>query len=108
MSLLLLVLALSQPSTGKLALTYGGFALADLASTELALSRGATEGNPLVRDRGARFAVNAAVVGLSVIADRKLQRTGHRRAARVVRFSFVAMRVLVVASNLRTANRGRR
>lgn len=103
----ILLLALSAPvdSTAKLTALYGGSAIADLATTELALHHGARESNPFVEDRAVRLALNAAVVFATVKGTQKLQRDGHFRAARVVKVAFIALRVVAVAVHVRKATR---
>lgn len=56
---------------------------ADLGSTEYALSRGAVEGNPLMRTRSSRVAVSAASCVVMSEADKRLSKKG-RRIARVI------------------------
>ena len=109
MSALLLVLALTAPvdSAAHLTLLYGAPALADLATTEWVLRNGGTERNPFLQERPVRLAVNAAVVAAEVWGTRKLQRTGHPRAARVVKVGSFVVRGFAVAWNIRQARRGR-
>ena len=103
MTPLLFALALAAPpdSTRSLALTYGGMALADLASTELVLHQGGQERNPFLQDRAVRLGVNAAVVFLSVKGTQKLQRDGHPRMARVVKWAFLGARAFAFAYHMR-------
>jgi hypothetical protein len=103
----LLLYALSAPvdSTAKLTALYGGSALADLATTELAIHHGARESNPFVQDRTVRLALNAAIVYASVRGTQKLQRDGHPNGARVVKVAFIALRVVAVAVHVRKATR---
>lgn len=90
-----------EPSLFAPLVIFGAASAADLLSTEYALSRGGVESNPFLRDRPVRLAVNLGVVTASVWGVRKLQRDGHPRAARLVKWGFVGLRVVAVAVNVR-------
>jgi hypothetical protein len=92
----------AEPDRGlshRLAL-YGLAAGADVASTHWAESRGALEGNPLMRHHGARYALNAASVPALALLDRELERRDKRLmwALRGLRFAVLGF---AVAQNLR-------
>lgn len=105
MILLLLALAGQPESTRSLALTYGGLALADMATTEWVIHQGGQERNPFVQDRAARLAVNAIAVYVTVKGTQRLQRDGHPKWAAVVKWGFLAVRVFAVAHNVREATK---
>jgi len=84
----------------------GGHA-ADLYSTAWALERCPTclEGNPLGPTPEARIALKMASTASLGLIMFKLRRSGHGRAASLVRWSTVALHAIVTANNTRHALR---
>lgn len=73
-------------SAGSLNVAQGAFVgatVADLHSTELALSQGYTEANPLMRNGVARVAFKAVTVGLVLYAGRVIEQRGGGTLAKV-------------------------
>jgi hypothetical protein len=98
----------AEPSLRALTGWYaGGFAL-DVASTEYGLAKmgsGVAEGNPipLFRSSAGRIAfAGAASVGMAW-GERELRRDGHKRWARALRITFLALRVAAATRNVRLA-----
>ena len=83
-----LVLMASVASAGERTKAYSlwcGFKAADLASTELALSRGGHESNPLMRDRYVRYSAGVGSCVLAAEADHRLRKhTKSKWALRVL------------------------
>jgi hypothetical protein len=79
---------------------YGLSAAGDLSVTAWAEKRGATEANPLAKDKTARYAISAAVFAGLVALDAKLQQAGHRGMARALRILTVLVRGYVVFRNV--------
>lgn len=104
-ALLLLALAGPTESTRSLVLTYGGASVADMLSTEWVLHQGGQERNPFVKERTARYALNAVAIYASVKGTQKLQRDGHPKWAAVVKWGFLAVRVFAVAHNVKEASK---
>jgi hypothetical protein len=98
---------LGQPSGGVFkALGVGMFvsAGADLASTELSLSRpGVYEMNPLQRNRSVRILSHVAAPAIAYWVTDKLHKKGNTRAALLFRIGFNVAYSYVVMHNLRTA-----
>lgn len=92
-------------SVWKPAAIYGLGAAADLASTELALARGARELNPLSQQRGSRIAVKLAGAAGLTVADIYLQRTGHRGWVRGLRIGMTVLAVGITVHNSRQGHR---
>ena len=61
-------------------------AAADLISTEIALGHGLVEINPLGQRRWQRVTLKAASTSLGIYVARKLEKHGHERIARVMRY----------------------
>lgn len=84
----------------------------DLASTEYVLARRKdyAESNPgILADHTAmRWISGAAAAATLGWADRELQRTGHRRWARGIRWAFCGAWIVAAAINTRTAARAQR
>lgn len=82
---------------------------ADLYSTAWALHRCVTcrETNPFGPTAEARIALKAAGVASTGLTLFKLRRSGHGRAATVIRWSYVAVNVVLAANNARHAIRKR-
>lgn len=72
---------------------------ADLASTELALSRGGYEANPLLRERAVRYGVGAGTCMLVAEADWKLRK--HKKSRWAVRIIGIGLWGYATAHNLR-------
>jgi hypothetical protein len=79
-----------------------GTATGDLATTEYGLSRGFTEANPLVRNRGVRFGTHVAITVATNHVTARLHQHGHTRAALWVRLAVAGAYGYAVAHNLRT------
>lgn len=77
----------------------------DAVSTELAFANGASELNPLQRNRGARIAAHVAVPVLVNWGTQELADDGHERIALWIRIAMVASYGTVTAINLRNAAR---
>jgi hypothetical protein len=75
-------------STSLLAAAAG----ADILTTELALSRnGFAEANPMMGSRAARVLSKVAVVGVTEALARHFEHTGHKRAAKVSRWTAIGV-----------------
>jgi hypothetical protein len=61
-------------------------ATADLVTTEIALTQGATEVNPLMKQRATRISIKAAAVALVLWIEHTLRKTNHPNAAKVVQW----------------------
>lgn len=84
-------------------IVYVAGAGADYASTRYAISSaGALEANPL-QGQGAlqQAAVQAGVAGAGCWADSKLRREGHPKLAKWLRVGFLALKLTLVAHNVR-------
>lgn len=90
------------------ALLYGGLALADYTTTEMALSRGAREANPLMRRRAARIGIEAAVWVLSTKVDDMLSQKTRKRNVWLVRGVLIVGTGYVVSRNVQAWSAGRR
>ena len=80
-----------------------GASLADLASTEYALSTGLEEQNPLARRRGARIALKAIATGAVLWTYRTLEKHGHHGWARFILVWSVALWAGAAAWNMSQA-----
>lgn len=81
---------------------YTASAAADFGSTHLALSRGGTEVNPLMRRRGLVAPVKALSVWLVLRIEERLRRSRHDGWAGLLRWSFVALNLGLATWNLAT------
>lgn len=79
---------------------YTAAAAADFGSTQLALSRGGREANPLIRRRGLVAPVKALSVWAVLEIEERLRRSRHDGWARLLRWSFVAFNLGLAAWNL--------
>lgn len=61
-------------------------AVADLTTTEVFLSRGMAEANPLGQNRAVRIALKAGATAFTFLAARELEKDGHDKAARILRW----------------------
>lgn len=101
----LIMLAKCQDILTPTNLTLAAAIAADGATTQIALSRGATERNPLARPLAVRGAAGqAALSGIqlaaTVVLARVLERHGHPKAARYVRVLTTAAEAGAAANNL--------
>jgi hypothetical protein len=74
---------------------------ADLATTEMALSRGGHESNPLMRDRGVRIGAGVASCVVAAEADHKLRK--HRKSRWAVRILGLGLMAYAVQNNARVS-----
>lgn len=81
-----------------------GAKAADLATTELALSRGGFESNPLMRDRAVRYGAGIGSCVLAAEADHRLR--GHKKARWAVRILGLGLLGYAVQRNARVDARG--
>lgn len=86
-------------------LLYSAAALSDYASTRLALSRGATESNPLMRSHASLIGWKAAQVLALTLVDMELQKRWHRKSVKVLRVLAVTVGVGLAGWNLSVARR---
>jgi len=73
---------------------------ADQASTAYAMHRGAVEANPLMREPAAAVAIKAAGIAGTALACQHLRKTGHTRAAKVLRWTVAAVWMGIAARNV--------
>jgi hypothetical protein len=78
-------------------------AAADLASTHVAMQRGAVELNPLMREPAAAFVFKAATVAGTAALCSELRDRGHSRAAKVARWVVAGVWLGIAANNVRVA-----
>lgn len=92
-----------EPSKLFRAMGWGvyGSSGADLISTEIALSRGAYEGNPFMRNRPVRISYHIALPIFFNWVTEKDRKNGHEKRALWMRIAFVAAYGYVTAHNLR-------
>jgi len=92
-----------QPSKLFRALGWGvyGASAADLICTEIALSRGAYEANPFMRNRAVRISYHVAFPILINYATEKDRKNGDDKRALWVRIAFVAAYAVITTQNLR-------
>lgn len=76
---------------------------ADYASTRYALARGGVEANPLQPSHGAQLAAQAGYAAAGCWADAKLRSKGRPKLARALRIAALALKLGLVAHNLRSA-----
>ena len=90
--------AISLYTASRIAL-YAGTA-SDLTTTEIALNKGAVEGNPLMQHRGVRYATG---VGMSVLFDRFTHRMAenHPRRAALLNMANFGAHAFIAAHNMR-------
>ena len=97
----------AAPAGAADGLTFGvlGAAAADLGTTQWALATvpGAHDANPLVRGSGSAVAVKAGMTAGVLLLDRHLQRTGHRRAGKVLKIAVIVAWGSCAAWNVRQA-----
>lgn len=96
-----------EPSKLFRALGWGvyGASAADVISTEIALSRGAYEGNPFMRNRPLRISFHIGVPILVNYATEKARKKGHEKVALWMRIALVAGYSAVAVHNLRQGQR---
>lgn len=75
----------------------------DVVSTEVALSRGGSEANPLMKDRTARVLGKAGATAITVLLARELEDSGHEKAASILRWSTFTLWTGAAAWNLAVA-----
>ena len=80
--------------------TYGVIA-GDLASTEIGISQGAIEANPLMRNRAVRISSHAVVAVVANHATARLHRAGHEKMALWMRIAMVAGYGYIISRNMR-------
>jgi hypothetical protein len=65
---------------------------ADIVTTELALSRpGFAERNPAMQSRAVRVLSKAAAAGVTEAIARHFEHTGHKRAAKITRWTAIGL-----------------
>jgi hypothetical protein len=91
-------------------LAVGLAASADLATTEIALSRGGfAEANPFMQTEPAFRILSKAVVATAIVAgSRRLRRDGHRNAAKVLCWTAAGIWLGAAAWNAHTLSHGGR
>ena len=87
---------------GELVLTLSTTTALDLGSTELALSRGAREANVLMASRGSRITLGALSVAASTVSIKLLEKRSIK-AARVLKWAVVGLRIGLTVWNIKTA-----
>lgn len=80
-----------------------GAAAADVISTEVGLSNGGTESNPLMENRTARIAVKSGTTAAVILIARELDSAGHTKAASIMRMSVFTLWMGAATWNLAVA-----
>jgi hypothetical protein len=90
-TLILLTLAASAPAADRLDLGLYAAASADLITTRIAFKTipGVRDANPAIQGPTSALAVKAAATGGVLLLDRHLRRTGHPRAAKVLKITAI-------------------
>ena len=85
-----------------------GLVGADIATTEVILSRGGRELNPFMQNRGTRSAWAAARIVVAVQVPRELEKSGHKGWARGLRVAYLVIGGAIVTHNAIQLARGPR
>jgi len=70
---------------------------ADLAYTEYALSHGAVEANPLLKEQAVRLAVKAAATAGAIALCHHYRKKGEHKKAKIVRWVFFGAGVVALS-----------
>lgn len=79
--------------------------VADVVTTEVALSRGYVEQN--IQNRGARLAANALLTSGTLLLAREIKKSGHPGWARALKVAHIAVFSGIAIKNARTMRGGR-
>ncbi len=101
MVLFALLIAATSAAKGlsKLEVAVIGATAADIITTEININKGFAEVNPLMQNRGVRFAGNAAHVVLTIWISRWLDRQGNDKLAKVLLVVPIAVHVTATGWN---------
>lgn len=96
-----------EPPAGSRSVQWAmvGAGALDLASTEIGIARGLSEGNPLMRKRAVRLPLKVGLTVLVVVTVRELLRDGHPKLALALGIGAAAAWGYAAARNVRLIGR---
>ena len=108
-TLILVLAASSAPAADRLDLGLYAAAAADLGTTTFAFKTipGVRDANPAIHGPTSALAVKAAATGGVLLLDRHLRRTGHPRAAKVLKIAAIVTWGTCAAWNMRQIQKHR-